>query len=559
MALAPRAVSAVGTWGAADLICGVQACNCRALSPALPMSEVKPIADADVMDEFQAMMAELGQESGGKGAVPTGAEPVSLEQAEQAAAVPQVDLSQYQHLGIVDEDVVEVSDKDLNDLALLAELRAYAGDGGHEAPADSHDAAATEPAGGQGKKLGQNVSDAATGGAKEAGEGERKSPDPDPQKSPAAAAARAPAATSARGMEGTMEVSTSEPARERSTAAAGAGRAAAAEDTSEQSTQGSPRASAEWEKRKALLAKQRGDKDAALAHMRRYKQLTAGAGRTGRDQHRRQQQRQAKPQQPQQPQAQEQQQQPQEQQQRQAWWRRSQSKGQAKEEAVAAASPRRAPQQAPPRAVQTAAAASHTPSSPASPQPPADAGTGAAAAKTWDRLESVLRKQLAKAERGGVQCAAAAAAREELNRFLAARSTPGQPVPRYRIETRVEQSEVFNEDVGPTSLEVTVLSASGLPPHAPGKPESRAYVVCNLGFPRDDPTVFKTHTAESGVSAEWNKTHTVTLNRTRSVARQMERRKAVFEIFHERGWFRSDVWIAQAIMPWVRAAALVVL
>lgn len=502
------------------------------------MSGVKPIADEDVMDEFQAMMAELGQEGRGKAAAPQGPEPVSLEQAEQATAVPHVDLSQYQSLGIVDEDAVDVSDKELTDPALLAELKAVAGD---EGDADARDGATPEPAGGRQPDSEGKVRDAAGDGARGRGEGEAKGPNPAATEPAPAAAARGPADPSTLGSEATEQDSAPGKGYQRSAAEPAAGRAPAAAGDS-------PRATAEWEKRQALLAKQRGDKEAALAHMRRYKQLTASSARpsSGRGQRKPQQQQQRPTTQQQSSKQQQQQQQ-----------RRSRPKGQAKEAPARTASPRQTQQQAPSRPAQPAAIARHTPATPSS--PPSGAAVGGAqsdgaAARTWERLESVLRKQLARAETHGVQSQAATAAREELNRFLAARSTPGQPVPRYRIESRVEQSELVNEDIGPNSLEVTVESATGIPPHAPGKPESKPYVVCNVGFPRDDPTVFKTQTGASGVSAAWNHTHTVTLNRTRSVARQMERRKAVFDIFHERGWFRSDVWIAQAIMPWVGAA-----
>lgn len=116
------------------------------------------------------------------------------------------------------------------------------------------------------------------------------------------------------------------------------------------------------------------------------------------------------------------------------------------------------------------------------------------------------------------------------------------PVPKFHYENKTFSLVQCNTDLGENDLEVEVIR--GLQYNLPDKYSEKdvdTYIKFEFPFPTDDPQTAQSETVKGSCNPEYKESFKVEINRkSRAFARVIERKTAKFEIFHKRGFLKSD-------------------
>ncbi|KAK3090097.1 hypothetical protein FSP39_009170 [Pinctada imbricata] len=122
------------------------------------------------------------------------------------------------------------------------------------------------------------------------------------------------------------------------------------------------------------------------------------------------------------------------------------------------------------------------------------------------------------------------------------------PVPKFHYENRTFSMVQCNTDLGENDLEITVVR--GIQFSLPDKYSEKdfdTFVKLEFPFPTDDPQTGQTDTSKGSCNPEYNTPIKVEISRkSRAFARVVERKSCKFEIYHKRGFLKSDKLIGTA-------------
>ncbi|XP_078317784.1 coiled-coil and C2 domain-containing protein 1-like isoform X2 [Crassostrea virginica] len=116
------------------------------------------------------------------------------------------------------------------------------------------------------------------------------------------------------------------------------------------------------------------------------------------------------------------------------------------------------------------------------------------------------------------------------------------PVPKFHYENKTFSLVQCNTDLGENDLEVMVIR--GIQYNLPEKYAEKdldTYIKLEFPFPTDDQQTAQSETIKGTCNPEYKETFKLEISRkSRAFARVVERKSAKFEIFHKRGFLKSD-------------------